>query len=625
VGWRRPMHLSAGSKLLVVLLIVAGGSGFFVINHTIDLFRQRQEVAVREMRDIRLELSRIQRTLKEISSGGTYRDDLRVSSQSQSPRFANLQVRELAAEEGGHLVLATMLEMQNMNYLASGGWDVRDYWRWTFDTLAERNLKEPERFEPMLARCWERSDDGLIYTIELRSGVLWHDFTDPTTGERFENIEVTAEDFRFFIDVIRMPEVPAEDLRLQYRELERIEVIDRYHFKVHWRQPMYLSEQFTLELQPLPRHFYRFDDPRQFRENAERNRMIVGCGPWMLESWQKGKTIIFRRNEAYYGPRPHLRKIRVKVIRELNAVLLALENGAIDMASVEGVRWLQKAEDEEFKQRFHMVRYPVAAVWTLNYNQHNDLFADRRIRVALAHLTDRARILNDVYNGLGRLVWNPFLANSPYADDSITPYPFDIEAARQLLTDTGWHDTDGDGILDRDGRKFEFNFMTLPASNISQAKVAAMLREDCAKVGIIVHIHSLEWSVFQNRIQTRSFDACMGGFRAGSMRSEWEVDPFAHYHSSAADAEGTQNITGFKNREADRLLEEARREFDRDKRIMLYREFCQLAHKQQPRTIMLTPDHLFVIDRRFRNVKAYPLGLHINSFWVPQDEQKYRE
>ena len=226
---------------------------------------------------------------------------------------------------------------------------------------------------------------------------------------------------------------------------------------------------------------------------------------------------------------------------------------------------------------------------------------------------------------MGNLVNLPFLAQSPYYDHSIEPWPFDIEKGRLLLAEAGWRDTDGDGILDKDGKQFKFIFMTLPASNITQSKIAAIFREDLGKAGILMEIKAVEWSVFGPRVREGNFDVCTSGFSTAGMRSGHVFDPYRYWHSSLADVKGSANSWGFKSVETDRILDKARGEFDHRKRIKLYHELCRIIHEEQPCAFLLTPNSQWAFARRFRNVKIYAGGPHINSIWVPKDEQKYKE
>ncbi len=138
------------SNLLLLLLLLALGVGFFLTIHTIDVFRQQEELVVREIKGIRSEIGEIQASFerfyesggvvaRQAASAGTSKQTS-VSSVEPKPRFANLQARDPNAEEGDHIVLNAYLEAQNMNYIIAGGPGVDNYWKWTLDSLAEHNL-----------------------------------------------------------------------------------------------------------------------------------------------------------------------------------------------------------------------------------------------------------------------------------------------------------------------------------------------------------------------------------------------------------------------------------------------------------------------------------------------------
>ena len=144
--------------------------------------------------------------------------------------------------------------------------------------------------------------------------------------------------------------------------------------------------------------------------------MIVGCGPWIFESWEKGKQLSFRRNEAYYAPKPYLLRRIIKIIKEPTARLEALRNGEIDRMGLLPEQWVNQTGDEAFNAKFAKFQYPARVFNYIGYNMRRDLFKDRRVRLALTHLVDRERILKDVYFGLGRIVTGPFYIDSPSYD-----------------------------------------------------------------------------------------------------------------------------------------------------------------------------------------------------------------
>jgi peptide/nickel transport system substrate-binding protein len=104
-------------------------------------------------------------------------------------------------------------------------------------------------------------------------------------------------------------------------------------------------------------------------------------------------------------------------------------------------------------------KYPSHSYSYIGYNLRNPLFQDRKVRLALTHLVNRDRILKDVYYGLARIITGPFFSESKSYDKSIASYPFSVETAAKLLADAGWKDVDGDGILEKDGKKFEFTIL----------------------------------------------------------------------------------------------------------------------------------------------------------------------
>ena len=125
-------------------------------------------------------------------------------------------------------------------------------------------------------------------------------------------------------------------------------------------------------------------------------------------------------------------------------------------------------------------------------------------------------------------------------------------------------------------------------------------------------IHSLDWSLFNHLLDSRSFDAA---FMSWSLPVE--ADPHQVWHSSQT--EKGSNFVGFANREADLIIEEGRVTFKKEKRIQLYRRFHSIVHEEQPYTFLFVNESLIVLDKRFENVKVYPLGLNPVEWWVEKN------
>jgi peptide/nickel transport system substrate-binding protein len=217
-------------------------------------------------------------------------------------------------------------------------------------------------------------------------------------------------------------------------------------------------------------------------------------------------------------------------------------------------------------------------------------------------LLDRESIREELYFGLARITTGSFFVDGPEYNNNIEPWPFDPENAEQLLNDAGWVDSDNDGMRDRDGVPLSFELLITKDSKIAP-KVATLLQEELKRAGVEMTIRKLEWSTFLESVKTQRFDACTLGWSLVP-----DPDPYQVWHSSQTVVNG-DNSVGFVNEEADTIMDTARPEFDRGKRIEMYRRFHEILHEEQPVTFLFCPKELVAVDKRFENVKVYPYGL----------------
>src|SRR5262249_49694940 len=120
-------------------------------------------------------------------------------------------------------------------------------------------------------------------------------------------------------------------------------------------------------------------------------------------------------------------------------------------------------------------------------------FADKRVRRAMTLALNRRQIIDSVFVGLGQLSTGPYLPGSPYNDPSVTPIPYDLEAAKKLLAEAGWSDSDGDGILEKqlpgEAKRVPFEFtLLIYASSKEWGALANIFRDDLLKIGVKMNI-----------------------------------------------------------------------------------------------------------------------------------------
>ena len=228
----------------------------------------------------------------------------------------------------------------------------------------------------------------------------------------------------------------------------------------------------------------------------------------------------------------------------------------------------------------------------------------------MTQLIDREKLLAKINFGLGRVVEGPFFPGAEQYAKDLPSIPHDPSAAKALLTEAGWRDSDGDGILDREGLPFVFTFL-YPASSKFAERVAPILKEDFKNNGIVMTIERLEWAAFLGRIEKKDFDVVTLGWS-----TSFETDPYQIWHSSQAQIERGSNFISFENEEADRLIEAARVEFNEERRNALYTKFQKILHEEQPYTFLFASDSLVAVARRFGNVVVHRAGLDPREWTV---------
>ena len=524
---------------------------------------------------------------------------------------ANREFFVPGAPVGGELRSCIASEPPNLNPLISNEATASDIYSMCVVTLGERAYDRPDGdILPLAAESWRISPDRLAYHIKLRRGIMWDDFTDPVTMKRHPAKEVTADDFRFFVEVLMNKEVNCAPLRSYYRDLEKLEVLGPYEFVVRWKRPFYGSLAATLGMSPLPRHyFHQYPGPfdgKRFNDDHRRNAFIVGCGPYRLESWLKNRRIVLRRNENYFGiplgAAPSVSRRTFEVIQLASTRFMALSAGKIDMLNLTPDQWVRNGEAPVFKSgAFRKFRYPAMAYSYIGYNQKSPLFRDKRVRRALTMLVDRKRIIRDILHGLAMEIKGPFPPDSKFGDPELHPLPYDPEQAKKLLAEAGWRDADGDGILEKDGRKFSFTMLQI-ANHPTQTRMFPLIKESLGAAGIEMKIQTLEWSVYLERLETRNYDACSLGWT-----TNFDPDPYQVWHSQGIAPPGSNHI-GYANMELDGLIEKLRVTFDMDERVRIGRRIERIIHEDQPYTFLYTPYSLAAISKKCGNVRIFPGG-----------------
>lgn len=454
-----------------------------------------------------------------------------------------------------------------------------------------------------LASGWEISHDGLTITFFLRRGVRWHD------GAPFTAADV-AFTYRSLIDpAVRTP------YGGDFERVRDLEVVDEYTVKVTYKEP-FAPALSSWGMAIMPEHILAGKDLSSplFARNP------VGTGPYKLKKWRSQEKIELSSNRDYFEKRPFIDRIITRIIPDEATTFLELLTEGLDSAGLTPLQYLRQTDTPFFKRVYEKYRLPGFIYVYLGYNLKNPLFSDVRVRRALNLAVDKNEIIAMVNLGQGTVATGPFVPQSWAYDPAVKPAGFDRNGALALLREAGWSDSDSDGVLDKDGRNFEFTILT-NQGNEERLKSAQIIQRRLKDIGIKVSIKVAEWSVFLTQhIDKRDFDAVILGWTAPR-----EPDNFDVWHSSKT-KEGEFNFVGYNNPEVDDALVAARRTFDQKERQKYYHHIHELLYRDQPYMFLYVPDSLSVLHKRFRGVKpaAAGIGYNLIEWWVPRQEQKYR-
>jgi peptide/nickel transport system substrate-binding protein len=454
-----------------------------------------------------------------------------------------------------------------------------------------------------LAESWEVSPDGLAIIFKLRRGVKWQD------GKDF-----TAEDVMFGYQTIINPNTRTA-YGGDFKEVKEAVVLDPHTFRVTYKRAFAPGLTSWGSLVVLPKHLLQGQDIN----TAPFSRKPVGIGPYRLKEWKTGEKIVLEANPGYFEGRPNLDGFVYRIIPDPATMFLELKAGGIDYMGLTPTQYTRQTETYKMHRDFRKFKYLAFAYTYLGYNLKDWKFQDVRVRQAISHAIDKEEIIEGVQLGLGLIATGPYKPDTLWYNPNVPKYPYDPERAKKLLTEAGWKREGKNGLLQKDGKPFEFTILT-NQGNEARAKCAEIIQRRLSAVGIQIKIRTVEWAAFINDfIDKKNFEAVILGWTLGQ-----DPDIYDIWHSSKVGPKEL-NFISYKNKEVDDLLEKGRYTFDQNVRKACYDRIQEILAQEQPYTFLYVPYALPVISARFRGVEPAPAGIGYNMYkwYVPKAEQKY--
>ena len=446
---------------------------------------------------------------------------------------------------------------------------------WMFDALTELDA-ETTQPKGNLAESWDVSDDGQVYTFHLRQDVTWHD------GETFD-----ADDVMFTFD--RWLNDPSSSMTNLFTFTvdgegvpASIEKIDDFTVEITLPKP---SSLFLNNLccwrGIVPEHLLSGID--DLGEATEFNENPVGTGVLVFDELRSQEFVRFNMNKDYWRGRPHLDEFIWQVIPDDDAQITALSNGEIDvMKNVNTVDSASRIATIPGVTIYDTLGNFTYAFW---FNQEQfEPFQDIAVREAIAMALDKPTIM-------------PNVIGAPYADQIFNPsywgyngdapvVGYDVEGAIARLADAGWTDTDGDGVVDKDGQPLSFTVMT------ERTLLPEAIQGYLSIVGIDIQINEVERAVRRELQGTGEWQAYIGwdgsGVPFSAMLSNWVSGKWSKYNNPNFDELVIQADEATDANERASLVQEAVKTLTEDTAaVWLYYYTTRIAVSDNVKGILL--------------------------------------
>ncbi len=437
---------------------------------------------------------------------------------------------------------------------------------------------EVPTFENGLAKRIDLGDgnQGVAVTMTLHPKAAWGDGT-----------KLTSRDVAFTIEVGKHPKSGIASSEL-FRRILKVEIKDDKTFTLHVDRVTFDYNRWILDILPAHLEEKAFAEPADYRNRTLFDREPANkglyAGPYRVTEVVPGSHIALAPNEHWWGQKPHFQRVVVRVIENTAALEANLLSGAVDYVAGELGLSLEQvlAMEERLKDRFRFV-YKAGLIYEhMDVNLDHPILKDKRVRQALLLGIDRGKLSEQLFKGkqpVAHTSVNPL----DWVNNPDTPkYGFDPERAKKLLEEAGWTEIRGGIRHNRAGERLSFAFMTT-AGNRTRELIQQIVQGQWRQIGIDARILNQPARVFFGTTVTqRKFD----GVALFAWVSAPESVPRTTLHSSfiptAANNWSGQNTTGFKNAEADTLIDRIERELDREKRRALWHRLQVLYAEELP-------------------------------------------
>lgn len=457
-----------------------------------------------------------------------------------------------------------------------------------FDGLLTRDTRSGVHNELVVNWTWQ---DDQTLQLELRQGVTFHDGTPLTADDVVFTFNRIIQE-----NAIEYPEAHTSPRKGLIAPLESIEKSGEYSVVMHFNAPWPPALQLLVHQQIIPQGYLESAGTQGFVAQP------IGTGPFKFVSVSAGlEEVVLERFDDYYGGAEDLAPVGLacvdrvifRVIPEAStrvAALLAGEVHIIQAVPADLIATLEADPNVQVKTA------PGTQPKWVELNVNQPPFDDARVRQALNHAIDKDLLIEVIYGGRAVALPGPLSPFNNFVNPDLSPYPYDPDRALELLAEAGWSDSDGDGVLDKDGQPFSFTLDTLEEFRSLSEAVAGMLQD----LGIDANVRFWEYSVVRPQL--------LAGERMAYL-DDWgdsAFDPVGHFEAKwhgFVDGEpyGRGNFSTYNNERVNELIKLGETTVDPAERQGIYAEAQQIVYDEAPAIFLILPEEVEAASVRVSN------------------------
>ena len=454
-----------------------------------------------------------------------------------------------------------------------------------------------------LAQSWTFGGDGASLTYRLDASRRWSD-----------GRPITAGDVAFTYALLSDPEL-ALPLSSTTEQIDSVVVVNDSTITFFFVRA-YPGMLFDTGVGIIPEHVYGGVPRAEMRgmpAYREPAASLVVSGPFGLAEWLPAERIVLERNPTA-AEQPYLDRVVIRVMPDETARRAELRAGGLDLAQLNSFRGVRRlAEDSGFQvlrieQRgFDYIAWNPAA---------HPAFADVNVRRALSLALDRSTMIQALdLSDYAEPAFGPYGSLFPHLATSPPDEPaFDPDRASLLLEASGWVDSNGDGVRDRDGVTLAFTLSTT-AGNDRREDAVQLIQSQLSQLGIQADVRLEEFRSLLGRAMQGDYEAALLGWQVG-------LDPDVSMFWR--DVESPFNLVRFTDVGVDSLIDRAQRQATSDSAAPYWREAADRIAGAYPYAWLWFFDLPFVAGPRVRgvNVDVTGFGAGMASWWIPAEEQR---